>query len=61
MITSDTHTLTLTNNSLLELKACATRENHAWSWKPSQLPRAGEVVELGEEPTTTTVLTRYKA
>ena len=33
--------------------------NQSWYWKPSQLPNVHEIVHLGGEPTTTTLLNSH--
>lgn len=44
---------------LLDLKPIEQEENHAWKWKPHPIPRVREAMDLGEEPTTTALLSQY--
>lgn len=37
-------------SSLLAFWPAPQEGNHAWYWKPSQLPRASEVMDLGRAP-----------
>jgi hypothetical protein len=50
--------LEITNSSLIGLPL-KKKKNHAWNWEPSQLSRAGGVMDLGGKPTTTTLLNPY--
>lgn len=49
-------TLAVTNSSLIRLKTPQQEGNHTWYWKPRQLLRAGEVMDLRREPIATTLL-----
>lgn len=40
----------------LGLRVCSIGSNCAWSCKPEELPKAGEVMELKGEPMTATLL-----
>lgn len=53
-------TLVVNNSSQTGLKPTQQEGNNDYYWKPSQLYRASEVKGLGEEPTTTTFLNKYK-
>lgn len=51
---SETHILGVFNSYLIELKA--NRKEITWYWKPTPLPRAGEIMDLRREPTAITLL-----
>lgn len=40
----------------LDGRPAQQEEHHVWYWKPSLLPRSSEVMDLGENPTATTLL-----
>lgn len=49
---SATRTVSVTNRSLIELKAHSIRGKSCWYWKPSQQSKNSEVMNLGGEHTT---------
>jgi hypothetical protein len=40
-------------HTLVDLRSAQQERNHVYYWKPSQLPRVSEFMDLGREPTTT--------
>lgn len=51
--------LVVTSNSIIRCKPAQQEENHILSWKHSQLPSAGEVIDLKRKLTNTTLLIQY--
>lgn len=49
----------ISKRSLIGLKAYPPREKSSLVWKPNLLLRASEIIDLVEEPTTTTLLNQH--
>ena len=61
LVHNATYTLAVTNSSLVGLKTCSTNGKPAvpGTRNLAHYPVVGEVMDLGEEPTTTTLLNQH--